>query len=364
MTAADRHLVQAKALAVRLFMASLGTAELMAAYLAMRLGLYDALATAGPATAPQLADRAGIAIRYAREWLEQQAVSGIVDVDDVTKAPEERVYTLPPGHAEALTQPDSPFSVAPLALLPVGSIATVLPQLIEAYRTGAGIPYAQYGADFRGDQAGLNQSVFLHHLAGWIKTALPEVHSRLAAGGARVADIGCGAGWSSIVLARAYPSAGVDGFDLDEASVANALRNAARAGVAERVTFAVRDGADPALAGSYDLVCIFDALHDMAHPVDVLRTCRALRADGGCVLLMEPNAAEGFTAPASEIERFLYAISVLHCLPVGLAEQPSAATGTMIRPGTVRTFATEAGFADVEVLPVGHQFYRLYRLVG
>jgi 2-polyprenyl-3-methyl-5-hydroxy-6-metoxy-1,4-benzoquinol methylase len=355
---------QAQAFATRMFLASLATAELMTTYLGLRLGLYDALAGGGALTAGELAERAGVAPRYATEWLEQQAAAGIVEVDDAAASPAARRYTLPVGHAEALTRPDSPFGIAPFALLPVGGIGAVLPRLLEAYRTGGGVPYADYGSDFRGGQAGLNKSIFDNQLPGWIAAALPDLHERLRRGPARVADVGCGSGWSSIALARAYPAVDVDGLDLDEASVAEATRNAAAAGLADRVRFAVRDAADPALHGRYDLVCVFDALHDLARPVEVLTACRALLAGSGCVLLMEPNVAERFTAPAGETERFFYAVSLLHCLPVGLAEAPSAATGTVIRPDTVREYATAAGFTTVDVLPVAHRFHRLYRLGG
>ena len=357
---------QAQSLSLRLFVACLGSAELMTAYLGVRLGLYDALRDK-PATPDELAGRTGIGPRYAREWLEQQAAAGILTVDDPRRAPDSRLYTLPPGHAEALTDPDSPYYVAPLAVFPVGGIAGVLPQLIEAYRTGKGVPYATYGTGLRGGQGGLNRSVFVNELAGWIRTALPDVHAKLSAGGARIADIACGSGWSSITLARAYPTAVVHGFDLDPASVEDATANAVEAGVADRLTFAARDAAELAAAvsrdGGYDLVCLLDALHDMARPVQVLAACRAMAAEcGGTVLLMEPRVADRFTAPAREVERFMHAVSLLHCLPVGLSEQPSAATGAMIRPAVVRDYATQAGFRAVRVLPVDHTFHRLYRL--
>lgn len=353
----------AQALSVRLFMAGLGAAELMTAYLGLRLGLYDALAEGGPATAPELAERAGIAPRYAREWLEQQAAAGILLAQSGEVPAEQRVFTLPAGHAEALTDPGSLFSIAPLVLLPIGGMASVLPLLIEAFRTGEGIAYERFGPELRGGQAGLNRSVFQHQLAGWIAATLPAVHAALGGEGGVVADVACGSGYSSIALAQAYPKARVHGLDLDERSVSDARENAREAGVADRVTFEVRDAGDRDLAGRYDLVCVFDALHDMARPVEVLRACRALLAPGGSVLLMEPNVGERFTAPASETERFQYAVSLLHCLPVGMAEQPSAATGTVMRPGTVRAYACEAGFARVRVLPVRHTFHRLYQLL-
>jgi 2-polyprenyl-3-methyl-5-hydroxy-6-metoxy-1,4-benzoquinol methylase len=154
----------------------------------------------------------------------------------------------------------------------------------------------------------------------------------------------------------------VDGFDSDEHAIADALRSAKQAGIADRVHFSTCDAANAELAGNYDVVCVFDALHDMARPVDVLRTCRRICSAGGSVLLMEPRVNEAFTAPAGDLERFMYACSVLHCLPVGLAERPSAATGAVMRPSTVRRYAAQAGFSRVELFELKHPFHRLYRL--
>jgi 2-polyprenyl-3-methyl-5-hydroxy-6-metoxy-1,4-benzoquinol methylase len=352
---------EARALALRLFMASLATAELMAAYLGIKLGLYTAL-SAGPANAGELAHRSGVAPRYVREWLEQQAAAGFVRVEDASKPATERVFQLPPGHAEALTCPDSPNWIAPMTVLPVGGLAPVLPLLLDAYRAGTGVPYSAYGDDFRGGQAGLNRSIFLEQLAPWIRSHLSDVHRTLLRPGGRIADVACGAGWSTIALSLAYPRAHVVGLDLDAASIADAQRNAKASGLEARVSFELRDAADPQLQGQFDLVCIFDSLHDMPQPVGVLAACNALRRPGAPVFLMEPRAAEHFGAPASEIERFLYAVSLLHCLPVGLHASCSAGTGTVLRPDTLRSYALEAGFAKLTVLPAEHRFHRLYRL--
>jgi 2-polyprenyl-3-methyl-5-hydroxy-6-metoxy-1,4-benzoquinol methylase len=359
LAASDSRSLEATALGTRLFQASLGCAELIATFLGVRLGLYEELARGGPASPARLAERAGIAPRYAREWLEQQAACGILRVEDAGRGPESRVYELPAGHAEALVDPDSPHYVTPMTLLPATGMAKVLPQLLEAYRTGAGVRGELYG-DFHGGQ--LNRPTYLHHLPGWIRTALPDLHDRLLRKGACVADIACGRGDSAVALARAYPGARVDGFDIDPSAITAARRNAAAAGVADRLRFQVADAAGGELDGSYDLVCVFDALHDMAQPVRVLRLCLRLSGGSGCAILMEPRVEERFAAPAGDLERFMYACSVLHCLPVGLAEQPSAATGTVMRPATVRAYAAEAGFARVTVLPVEHRFHRLYRL--
>ncbi|WP_344165369.1 class I SAM-dependent methyltransferase [Nocardiopsis rhodophaea] len=345
-----------------MFTSAVAAQELYTCYLGLKLGLYGALAE-DSATSTQLAERTETAERYTREWLEQQAAAGIITVDDAGKPASERVYELPAGHAEALLAPDSPYSVAPIAVLPMGATGPVLPELISAFRSGSGVPYVAYGDDSRDGHAGSNRALFTHNLAEWVRNALPDVHNRLLIGG-RIADVGCGAGWSSIALAKAYPDVQVDGYDLDEQSISDARRNAAEHGVADRVVFQVRDCADSSLVGQYNLVCIFDALHDMSRPVDVLRSCRSLLSNGASVLVMDAKVAEEFTAPAGEVERFLYAASVLHCLPVGLAEQPSAATGTAMRPATVDAYAEKAGFSKTQILPVEDMYHRFYRLIG
>jgi 2-polyprenyl-3-methyl-5-hydroxy-6-metoxy-1,4-benzoquinol methylase len=153
----------------------------------------------------------------------------------------------------------------------------------------------------------------------------------------------------------------VDGYDLDAPSIELARTNAAEHGVADRVSFQVRDVADPALAGQYDLVMGFEMLHDLSQPVEALRVMRGLLAEGGAVIIMDERVAERFTAPGDDVERLFYGFSTLCCLPAGMADQPSAATGTVMRPDTLRRYALEAGFRDVEVLPIEHDQFRFYR---
>jgi 2-polyprenyl-3-methyl-5-hydroxy-6-metoxy-1,4-benzoquinol methylase len=352
---------QAQALGLQLFVASLAAAELMTVYLGVRLGLYEALA-AGPVTAGEFAGRAGIAHRYAREWLEQQAAAGIVAVDDTGAPAEHRRFALPEGHRLALVDPSSGYCIAPLTVLPVGGIAPALPELMVAMRQGTGLFPEAYGDILRAAQSGMNKPIFEQRLPGWLRTALPDVHQALRGRGAAIADVGCGTGTSTRVLARTYPGARVHGFDRDAEAIAAAAA-ALPPAAAGRVRFEVRDVSAPAAVDEeYDLVCIFDALHDMARPVDVLAACRRMLRPTGALLLMEPRAGERFTAPATEIERFVYTISVLHCLPLGLAEQPSAGTGAVLRPDTVRRYAAAAGFTRTQVLDVDHRFHRLYRL--
>jgi 2-polyprenyl-3-methyl-5-hydroxy-6-metoxy-1,4-benzoquinol methylase len=347
----------------RLFGACIAASELGAVYLGERLGLYQALKEAGAANSFQLAERAGIHERYAREWLEQQAVAGILDVNDVGAQAGERSYTLPAGHAEVLTERDSLAYLGALGRAVIGVLRPI-DALVQAFRTGGGVPYSEYGADTREGLGALNRPMFINLLASeWIP-ALPDVHNRLQTDPpARVADIACGTGWSTIAMGRAYPKVHVDGFDSDEASIELARTNAAEAGLSNRVSFHVHDASSPTASGLYDLVTIFEALHDMSQPVEALRAIRSMLAPGGVVIVADERVAEKFTAPGDEVERFMYGYSVLLCLPTGMAEQPSAGTGTVMRPDTMRRYATEAGFSGVEILPIENDFWRFYRLV-
>jgi SAM-dependent methyltransferase len=352
----------AEGLAERLGGAALGAYELLTVYLGHTLGLYRALAERDDATPAELAEATGTNGRYAREWLEQQAVAGILAVDDVAAASEERRYAIPVGHEEVLLDPESLAYIVPMARFAV-SFTAALPAVEEAFRTGGGVPWGAYGEEGREAQAGANRPQFTNLLAAEWLPAMPDVHERLSADpSAAIADVACGAGWSSIALARGYPKATVDGYDVDEASVEQARANAAEAGLGERVRFHVRDAGDPELAGRYDLVTIFESVHDMSRPVEVLSAVRGLAGEGGAVLVVDEKVADAFEAPGDEIERLMFTYSVLCCLPVGMSETPSAATGTVMRTDTLRSYALDAGFADLEVLPVEHDFFRLYRL--
>jgi 2-polyprenyl-3-methyl-5-hydroxy-6-metoxy-1,4-benzoquinol methylase len=350
------------ALVERIFGAALGTYETLTIYLGERLGFYRALAERGWCTIGELAAATGTHERYVREWLEQQAVAGLLEVEDAEATAEECRYRLPAEHAEVLLDQESLSYVMPMALF-AGSFTSALPALQEAFRTGGGVPWTAFGAVGREAQAGANRPLFTKLLGSEWLPAIPDVHARLEADPpARVADIACGAGWSSIGIARAYPKVNVDGFDLDDASVQMAKENVAAAGLADRVRVEARDAGDPQLRGSYQLVTVFEALHDMSRPVEVLSAMRGLAAQDGAVLVMDEKVADAFTAPGDEVERLMYSYSVLSCLAVGLSEQPSAATGTVMRTDTLRRYAEEAGFARVEVLPIEHEIFRFYRL--
>lgn len=352
------------ALVERIFGSSIEFMEILSIYVGDRLGFYRALADDGGATASQLADATGTNERYAREWLEQQAVAGILEVEDADAQPKERHYRLPEGHDEVLLARDSLYFMAPFARLLVG-MTRPLPAVLEAFRTGGGVPYADYGEDIREGVAHANRPQFVNLLGTEWLPSVPDVHARLQADPpARVADVGCGSGWSSIAIARAYPKAQVDGFDLDEESVAAARANAEAEGLTDRVTFQLRDASDPELSGRYDLAIAIECVHDMARPVEALRAMRSMASEEGTTIVVDERVGEDFAAPSDEVERLMYGFSILHCLPVGMAEQPSAGTGTVMRPATLRRYATEAGFSGVEILPIENELWRFYQLVS
>jgi 2-polyprenyl-3-methyl-5-hydroxy-6-metoxy-1,4-benzoquinol methylase len=332
-------------------------------YLGSRLGLYAALAHGQALTSRELAERTGTDERYVREWLEQQAVVGILEVEDERASAHERRYRLPSHHAEVLLDRESVYYLAPLAQAVVG-VARPLEEIETVFRTGGGIPFDAYGEDMRRGVGELNRPMFLHQLGSEYIPSIPDIHRRLSADPpARVADIGCGTGWSSIGLARAYPKIRVDGFDMDEASIADARFNVRQVGLEDRVRFETRDAGDPALTGSYDLVTAFECIHDMSDPVAALAAMRRLAEPSGSVIVMDERANEHFTtANENPVEQLLYGFSILGCLPAGMAEKPSAATGTVMRPHTLRQYARRAGFHDVEILSIQNDFFRFYRL--
>jgi 2-polyprenyl-3-methyl-5-hydroxy-6-metoxy-1,4-benzoquinol methylase len=212
--------------------------------------------------------------------------------------------------------------------------------------------------------AELNRAMFVNELATSWFPAIADVHARLGSEpGACVADLGCGEGWSSLAIARGYPRTVVDGIDADPDSIETARANAQAEGLDDRVRFAVGDAADADLDGVYDVVTIFEALHDMGRPVAALATARRLIGENGSVIVADERVAEHFTAPGDELERLMYGFSIVHCLPVGRADHDdSAATGTALRPDALRAYAEEAGLQSFEVLPIDNDFWRFYRL--
>lgn len=341
----------------RLISSATATLEMYSIHIGRSLGLYHALAE-GSRTPRELADAAGIHPRYAREWLEQQAVAGFLAVDDAAEEQDRRIYRLDPNAAAIFTGEEDPSHVSPLADILVG-IGQTLDRVTEAYRTGSGVTFGDFGPHLMHGQGAINRPAFTHDLVpSWIG-AVDGLIDRLNAGG-RIADLGCGVGWASIAMARRLPGATVIGWDLDPASIASARLNAEQAGV--KVRFEPANAAAMGREGPFELITILEALHDMSNPVEVLRAARQVLADGGIVLVADEKVADRFTAPGDELERMMYGWSITHCLPAAMSEQPSAAIGTVIRAPVVHKLAKEAGFESAETLAVDAGFFQLHVL--
>jgi SAM-dependent methyltransferase len=297
-------------------------------------------------------------VRYARVWLEQQAVAGILAVDGEGEA---AVFRLPAAQAEVLTDPASLGYSAPLSRLFV-SAALQMPSLVGAYRSGGGVPWARFGADAREGQGDVNRPWFEQALADAL-AAVPAVHDVLSRADAGIADVACGHGWSTIALARAYPDAIVDGFDLDEPAIEAAREHAA--GI-ENVTFSELRGEQLAEQGEerYDAAFIFEALHDMPRPVEVLAAVRRAVHPDGEVVIMDEAVAPAFTPDGDDVERVMYGYSILVCLPDSLSTPGSVGTGTVMRQSTLERYAKDAGFSGIEELPIeGFASFRFTRLL-
>lgn len=338
-----------------------GVFDIFSLYLGSQLGYYRALADGDALTSVELAARTNTNERYTREWLEQQTVAGILQVQDETLGARERRYVLPRGLVEPLLERDSANYVVPMAQLVVG-VTRPMEELLNTYRDGGGVPYDSYGMVFREAEAASNRATYLNDLPdAWIP-AMPDVHERLQSPDTRIADLGCGYGWSCVGMARGYANVQVDGFDYDAPSIERAKQIARENNVHDRVRLYVHDVSDADLMGRYDLVTAFECVHDMSNPVGALKTMKRLAGERGAVLIADERVGDTFTAQGNEVEWMMYGWSMLHCLPVGMAEQPSAATGTVMRADTLREYARQAGFRDVEILPVENFFFRLYRL--
>jgi len=344
--------------------------ELLTIELGRRFGLYRTLRDRGPITAPAFAVAADIAPRYAREWLEQQAAAGYIAVEALGEFRSERRFSLPAEHGPVFIDETHPAHAAPVAGLLAG-VALAFPELTADFRHGRGVAFEEYGAELRRGLGALNRPSFTHEMRAWVEQ-LPDRAAALDAGGV-VLDAGCGIGWSTIALATAFPNARVVGLDLDAASIEEARVNARAAGVEHRVSFVLGNAGDvdvlrgasrtaDAAASGFDLVTIFEALHDMGRPIDALAGFRALLREDGALLVADERVADEFHAGADPVERMLYAMSVLHCLPATTAESDEIANGTVLRAPTVRRWAAAAGFGRVDVLDIENPFWRFYRI--
>ncbi len=303
-----------------------------------KLGLYKALAATGPATVAELAATTSCDERYLQEWLNAQAVSGYCGYD-----PETGRYSLSPAQAAVLADESSPAFVAGIMSLAAAVLKDEERLNRDAFRTGAGVGWHEHHADlFSGTERLFKPGYVANLVSTWIP-ALDGVDAKLRAG-ARVADVGCGYGASTIVMAQAYPESTFVGFDYHAESIAAANKRAAEAGVADRVSFEVASAGDFPGSG-YDLVTVFDALHDMGDPVGAATHIRQALTPDGTLLVVEPMAGETVADNANIIGRLFYSAGLFICVPHAKSQGGRQALGPQVPESTWRGLLGEAGFS-------------------
>jgi 2-polyprenyl-3-methyl-5-hydroxy-6-metoxy-1,4-benzoquinol methylase len=299
------------------------------------LGLWKAMAGAGPLSTDEIAERSGVAERYVREWASAQAASGYLEYDADAEA-----FTLPPEQAMALADEDSPVYVLG-GYHVVSSAWKDREKLAERYRSGAGFGWHEHDPElFTGTEQFFRPGYRAHLVAEWLP-ALEGVEDKLRAGG-KVADIGCGHGVSTAIMAQAFPESEVHGFDYHEASIERARELAAQDGV-ENAHFDTASAKDYPGEG-YDLVCFFDCLHDMGDPVGAMKHVRETIADDGSVMLVEPFAADTLAENMNPVGRVYYAASTLICTPSSLDQEVGLGLGAQAGEARLQAVAEEAGF--------------------
>ena len=306
-----------------------------------QLGYYKSLAEHGPTTPTELAERTGTDEHYSREWLNAQAAGSFVTYEPATGR-----YTLPPEHAIALSDETSPAFVGGLFQIAQGTVRDT-PTVIEAARTGDGLGWHEHGSDVHvGCERFFAPSYAAHLVGAWLP-ALDGVVGKLEAG-AKVADIGCGHGASTILMAQAFPNSTFVAADYHRGSIETARRRAEEAGVADRIRFEVISaGAFPGTG--YDLVTMFDCLHDMGDPVGAAAHVRAAIAPDGTWMAVEPVAGDHVEDNLNPVGRVYYGFSTLLCTPASLAQDVGLALGTQAGPARIRDVVTTAGFTGFRV---------------
>ena len=302
-----------------------------------KLGLYRAMSGAGPLTSQELADRTETAERYVREWLAAQAAGGFLSYD-----PESQRYELPPEHAMVLADEDSPVFM-PGGFQMASAVLADEPKLTEAFRTGEGVGWHEHDDRlFEGCGRFFRPGYRANLVNSWLP-ALEGVEEKLRAGGS-VADVGCGQGASTIIMAKAYPAARFSGFDYHAESIEAARRAADQAGVGDRVTFEVA-GAKEYPGAGYDLVCFFDCLHDMGDPVGACRHVLETLDEDGTMMLVEPRAGESVEDNLNPVGRIYYCASTMLCTPGSLDQEVGLALGAQAGEERIGEVVREAGFS-------------------
>jgi 2-polyprenyl-3-methyl-5-hydroxy-6-metoxy-1,4-benzoquinol methylase len=324
------------------------------AYIGDRLGIFKALLEGAPMTSAQLAQRTRLSERYVREWAATMAASGYLDYN-----PADATFRLNREQAMVLAREDNTFFMGGAFQYAVACFRQ-LPKLMASFEHGGGVPFT----DFGGDIVEAIERLFHAGYETWVAEewipAVPDIHERLLTG-CEAAEVGCGAGQCIIPVAMAYPSSHFFAYDVDQASIDRGRLKAARAGVADRVTFERIAAEQLSLVDRFELVMAFNCIHDMAHPRDVLAAIRRIIKPDGAALWSEAHAGDRLEENLTPQGRTMYASSTMHCMTVSLA-QGGEGLGSVIGADRARAMAREAGFTRFEKLPVKNPVHQVFLL--
>jgi len=301
-----------------------------------KLGLYKALARGGPMTSAELANATSTTERYVREWLAAQAAAGYVDYDSSSAK-----FSMSPEQAMVFADEESPVFMGAVGDLVAATILDE-PKISQAFRTGKGVGWNERSTCLFCGTARFFRTSYKHHLVQEWLPALEGVIAKLEVG-AMVADVGCGHGISTMLMAQAFPRSRFYGFDYHEGSIVAARQNAESAGLQDRLSFEVHSGKTFPSRG-YDLICFFDCLHDMGDPVGALRHVRQAIASDGTCLIVEPFANDRLEDNLNPVGRIYYAASTVVCTPASLAQEVGLALGAQAGEARLREVALQAGF--------------------
>jgi 2-polyprenyl-3-methyl-5-hydroxy-6-metoxy-1,4-benzoquinol methylase len=324
-------------------------------YLGHKLDLFNSLRKEGPITSEELSKKTKYSERYMREWLECMTANGYIDYDPLTMR-----FSISEEHARVLCDRDSISYIIPFVYW-APTLSLVVDKLLDAFRTGAGIPYSAYGKEVLFAQGEGNRPMFVNDIARWI-SSMPDIESRLRSQGGYVLDVGCGDGWANISLAKSFPLIKIDAIDIDLASINNATDNIKEAGLSDRISVYASPIEKASLKEKYDLVMTFESVHDMAYPIDALRKMKDVVAENGAVLVGDVKIKDKLEERNDLAGRLYYNFSVLICLPQSMEHPNSKATGAAMTPSTFEKYAKEAGFSKIEILPIEHLIWQFYRL--
>jgi 2-polyprenyl-3-methyl-5-hydroxy-6-metoxy-1,4-benzoquinol methylase len=322
-------------------------------YIGDRLGIFRAVAEAGPVTSAELAARTGLSERYLREWLSAMAAAGYVLYDPATKK-----FTMPAEHAMILANEESPFFMGGFLEMIIPNIS-ITPKLKEAFKTGRGVPQSEYPPETWEAMERSSAGMYRNQLVRKWLPAMPQVIEMLNAGGSAL-DVGCGSGRAAIAIAKAFPRAKVFGYDAHPGSIERARANARAAGVADHLTFEVVDCTKLAKE-QFDFISTFDVVHDSVDPSGLLKSIHGALKPSGTYLMVEVNVSSKLEDNINPMGRMMYSVSTLYCMTVSLADG-GAGIGACMGEPKARELCEGAGFAHFRRLPIEDAFSVLYEV--